>query len=91
LGHPLIGDDVYGPGFRTKTALLTDEARIAVEGLGRQALHSHFLAVDHPATGEYLEFRVPLPDDLEALRKALVKPASGAGLRDVKKNKKNKG
>src|SRR5215204_2099122 len=39
-GHPLLGDSVYGPGFRTKTALLGPQAAEAVEALGRQALHA---------------------------------------------------
>ena len=54
LGHPLIGDDVYGPGFRTKAALLPEHARSAVAALGRQALHAHLLAVEHPVTGGFL-------------------------------------
>src|SRR5882724_7895941 len=36
IGHPLLGDPVYGPGFRTKAARLPDAARNALEGLGRQ-------------------------------------------------------
>ena len=42
-GHPLIGDSVYGPGFRTKVALLSPQAAAAVEALGRQALHAYLL------------------------------------------------
>ena len=48
IGHPLIGDDVYGPGFRTKTALLGPAAKLAVDTLGRQALHAYLLGVEHP-------------------------------------------
>src|SRR5215470_5816770 len=40
IGHPLLGDDVYGPGFKTKAALLAPAARSALEALGRQALHA---------------------------------------------------
>ena len=71
LGHPLIGDEVYGPGYRTKVAKLPQNAREAVESLGRQALHAHILGVEHPATGEFIEFRSPLPADLDSLRRAL--------------------
>src|SRR5262249_56750493 len=39
LGHPLLGDPVYGAGFRTKAALLPQEAQSALADLGRQALH----------------------------------------------------
>jgi 23S rRNA pseudouridine1911/1915/1917 synthase len=71
IGHPLLGDPVYGPGFRTKSALLAPEAQVALEALGRQALHAHILGVEHPASGDYLEFTSGLPDDLATLRRAL--------------------
>ncbi len=71
LGHPLIGDSVYGAGFKTKTALLGDEAKAAVESLGRQALHAATLGFEHPVTGEELMFESPLPADLERLAAAL--------------------
>jgi 23S rRNA pseudouridine1911/1915/1917 synthase len=72
IGHPLIGDEVYGSGFRTKAALLSESARQAVAALGRQALHAHILRVEHPATGEIMEFRAELPADLQKLRQALI-------------------
>ena len=71
IGHPLLGDDVYGPGFRTKAALLPPAAREALEALGRQALHAYLLGFEHPATGEHLVFRSELPPDLARLRQAL--------------------
>jgi 23S rRNA pseudouridine1911/1915/1917 synthase len=71
IGHPLLGDDVYGPGFKTKASHLGPEARIALEALGRQALHAYLLAVEHPSRGENLEFRSELPDDLRCLRHSL--------------------
>jgi 23S rRNA pseudouridine1911/1915/1917 synthase len=70
-GHPLIGDAVYGPGFRTKVARLSPEAQTAVEALGRQALHAYRLGFAHPATGEIRSFESKLPPDLAALRAAL--------------------
>jgi 23S rRNA pseudouridine1911/1915/1917 synthase len=71
IGHPLMGDDVYGPGFRTKSALLPQPAQAALADLGRQALHAHILFVEHPTTGEILRFRSELPQDLGRLRDAL--------------------
>ena len=71
IGHPLLGDDVYGPGFKTKAALLSRDAQTALAALGRQALHAYMLGIEHPLTGEFLEFRSPLPGDLERLQKAL--------------------
>ena len=75
IGHPVMGDPVYGGGFRTKTALLPPEAQAALAALGRQALHAHILAVRHPSTGEIVSFRSELPPDLARLRSALA--ASG--------------
>jgi 23S rRNA pseudouridine1911/1915/1917 synthase len=71
IGHPLIGDEVYGAGFRTKSALLTPEAQAALAALGRQALHAHILAVKHPSSGKILRFRSELPADLARLHSAL--------------------
>ena len=68
IGHPLLGDHVYGPGFKTKTSRLGPDARLAVEALGRQALHAYLLAIEHPTRGDNLEFRSELPDDLLRLR-----------------------
>src|SRR5262249_13825115 len=44
-GHPLLGDSLYGPGFKTKAALLSPTAQKALEGLGRQALHAYLLGI----------------------------------------------
>jgi len=71
IGHPIMGDGVYGAGFRTKSALLSPEAQAALATLGRQALHSHILTVKHPSTGKILRFRSELPPDLVRLRYAL--------------------
>ena len=71
IGHPVMGDQVYGGGFRTKTALLPPEAQAALGALGRQALHAHILTVKHPSTGEILTFRSELPPELARLRTAL--------------------
>src|SRR5499433_1814299 len=71
IGHPLLGDAVYGGGFKTKASQLADDARAALAALGRQALHAYLLAVEHPSQGTNLEFRSELPDDLLRLRRSL--------------------
>ena len=70
-GHPVLGDATYGPGFKTKAARLPEAARQALEGLGRQALHAYLLAVQHPKSGQKLEFRSELPADLVRLHHSL--------------------
>jgi 23S rRNA pseudouridine1911/1915/1917 synthase len=79
IGHPLMGDPVYGAGFRTKSALLPPNAQAALTALGRQALHSHILKVSHPSSGEILEFRSELPPDLIRLHTALAGHWAGSG------------
>jgi len=71
IGHPLIGDDVYGPGLRTKAGLLAPAAQAAIGALGRQALHAHILTISHPVTGKILSFRSELPADLLRLHNVL--------------------
>lgn len=59
IGHPLLGDTVYGP------------SKPGVSGLQGQTLHAMILGFDHPITGEYLEFEAPLPEYFEKLLKKL--------------------
>jgi 23S rRNA pseudouridine1911/1915/1917 synthase len=70
LGHPLLGDSVYGAGFRSKEGRLPATVRAAVAALGRQALHAYRLGFSHPATGKFLAFDSKLPADLAAVVKA---------------------
>ena len=71
IGHPLLGDDVYGPGFKTKATQLRPEAQDALTALGRQALHAYLLTIEHPSQGKELAFRSELPGDLRRLRHSL--------------------
>jgi 23S rRNA pseudouridine1911/1915/1917 synthase len=84
LGHPLLGDSVYGAGFRTKAALLNEDARAALEALDRQALHAHLIGVEHPVTRGFLEFRSELPLELAHLRDSLVLQATVPQRADVR-------
>jgi 23S rRNA pseudouridine1911/1915/1917 synthase len=52
LGHPVAGDDVYGP-------------KKVITSLGGQCLHARKIGFIHPRTQEYLEFSSPLPDYFE--------------------------
>ena len=68
IGHPLLGDPVYGP--RRPPAPLA--AR--VDGFHRQALHAWKLALVHPATQETLAWEAPPPADFQALLERLEAP-----------------
>jgi len=67
---------VYGSGFKTKAARLSEPARAALHTLGRQALHAAALGFEHPITGEELMFESDLPEDLSRLAAALRAPAA---------------
>lgn len=54
IGHPLLGDDVYGPA----------RCPFRLEG---QTLHAMTIGFIHPSTGKYVEFEAPLPDYFEKL------------------------
>ncbi|MCA6106286.1 RluA family pseudouridine synthase [Bradyrhizobium cenepequi] len=71
IGHPLMGDSVYGPHFKTKASHLGPNAQAALAALGRQALHAYLLAIEHPRTGEILHWELPLPEDLLLLKRTL--------------------
>jgi len=71
IGHPLMGDSVYGPHFKTKTSHLGPESQAALAALGRQALHAYLLVIEHPKTGEILRWETPLPEDLLLLEQSL--------------------
>mgnify|MGYP001618352198 CR=1 FL=1 len=75
IGHPLLGDDLYGSGFRTKVeklAKLSPEAAEALKALGRQALHARLLAFAHPANKrKVMRFEADWPADMERLVAAL--------------------
>ena len=71
LGHPLLGDQVYALGFKTKASLLGAPAQAALTALNRQALHASLLGFEHPVTGEALRFESALPEDLARLAQAL--------------------
>ena len=59
IGHPLLGDEVYGP------------ANSKFKNLQGQTLHAATLGFIHPTTEEYMEFSAPLPDYFEKLLKTL--------------------
>ncbi len=55
LGHPVVGDDVYGGGGARRLMRLAP---------GRHFLHAAWLRFAHPVTGKAMDFRSPLPPDL---------------------------
>jgi len=67
IHHPLLGDDVYGAGFKASARNLPPQAQKALRELNRQALHAAILGFEHPVTGEVMHFESELPQKLQAL------------------------
>jgi 23S rRNA pseudouridine1911/1915/1917 synthase len=65
LGHPLIGDPLYGRSRRTGT--MTDAAKALLQSFPRQALHAKILGFRHPTSGELLHFESKIPRDFSSL------------------------
>jgi 23S rRNA pseudouridine1911/1915/1917 synthase len=70
LGHPLVGDRVYGGGRRAVRGTPAAAAE-AIAAFPRQALHAVSLALAHPRTGAPLRFDAPLPADMAELLRVL--------------------
>ncbi len=73
VGHPVIGDPVYGVGYRSKTRALSETRRFAIISLKRQALHAAVLGFHHPITGLPMQFQSELPEDMRGTIEALAK------------------
>jgi 23S rRNA pseudouridine1911/1915/1917 synthase len=71
LGTPIVGDALYGAGFRTKALTLPKEAAEIFLGMERQALHATSLRFKHPITGRIQKFETMLPEDIAKLCNAL--------------------
>jgi len=67
IGHPVVGDPVYGRGPRAGTLSGVQDARDAAQALGRQALHAEMIGFTHPDTGAWLEFQQDMPNDIRVL------------------------
>ncbi len=70
VGHPLLGDPLYGGGLKLPRGA-TPELIAVMRGFRRQALHAERLAFTHPVGGEPLVFTADRPADQLALIKAL--------------------
>lgn len=71
LGHPLLGDQLYGAGFKSSAKRLPAAAQEALQALNRQALHAAVLGFDHPVSGKHQRFACPPPVDFAGLLTAL--------------------
>jgi len=79
IGHPILGDEVYGPKKRVHMAsighpILGDDVYCHARSgykLQGQTLHAGVLGFIHPSTGEYVEFKAELPEYFKAVLEKL--------------------
>jgi 23S rRNA-/tRNA-specific pseudouridylate synthase len=64
-GHPVVGDDTYGGGGGRRLVMLPPR---------RHFLHAAWLVFRHPATGDVIDLRSPLPEELRRALAAVAGP-----------------
>ena len=70
IHYPLVGDPVYGGRLKLPKGA-SAELNESLRGFRRQALHAQRLGLQHPLTGEWMEWESPLPEDMRQLLDAL--------------------
>ena len=66
IGHPVVGDPVYGVGWKRGIGGKARQwAKMLGKSVERQFLHSWRLSFEHPVSGKLMRFELPLPADLE--------------------------
>jgi 23S rRNA pseudouridine1911/1915/1917 synthase len=68
IGNPLLGDLVYGGGFKASISKLSEPAKQSLSYLRGQALHATVLGFDHPVSGKHMRFESELPSALAKLK-----------------------
>ncbi len=80
LGHPIVGDDLYGFGPRVR-GVMAPQARRVLASAPRPMLHAVRLGFAHPADGRRMSFEAPWPADLLTLLDELRRVTRPAGHR----------
>jgi 23S rRNA pseudouridine1911/1915/1917 synthase len=75
LHHPLVGDHIYIKGAQK----CPPPMRAVLLEFPRQALHAERLGLEHPETGEWMEWQVDMPDDMQQLLKKVREIAHECG------------
>lgn len=70
INHAILGDPVYGGRFKIPAAS-DNEFVEALKGFRRQALHARHLGLVHPATNEFIEWEVEVPQDMIDIQNVL--------------------
>lgn len=76
IGHPLVGDQLYGTGAKVLPDWIDAKTRASVAEFPRQALHAETLEFTHPISGKRMSFASSLPQDMQELLNSLGLPHS---------------
>lgn len=82
LHHPLVGDPVYGGRPRPPRGA-SEQFRQVLQSFQRQALHAALLKLEHPITGEPMEWQAPIPEDMRFLVETLRSDTQQHGMDDA--------
>ncbi|MCC5827091.1 23S rRNA pseudouridine(1911/1915/1917) synthase RluD [Alkalimonas sp.] len=82
LHHPLIGDPVYGGRPRPPRGA-SEQFRQVLRDFKRQALHAALLRLEHPMSGETMEWQAPIPEDMRLLVDTLRADTQEHGMDDA--------
>ena len=68
ISHPVLGDPLYGYGYKTRINKLKSSVKVLAEKQGNsQALHAYKLGFEHPSTGEKLIFETDPPENMKSI------------------------
>src|SRR3990167_2138463 len=69
--YPIVGDPAYGKRGQYQYPELSEATQMALKNFTHQALHAHKLTLTHPTTKKRMEWKAPIPDDMENLLQCL--------------------
>ncbi len=76
IGHPIVGDSLYGYARLNVPGKMTQALRDYIQHFPRQALHAWRLGMIHPSTQAEMQWEVPLPKDMQELLKYITQESS---------------
>lgn len=82
LHHPLVGDPVYGGRPRPPRGA-SEQFRQVLQRFQRQALHAALLKLEHPISGEPMEWQAQIPEDMRSLVETLRADTQEHGMDDA--------
>src|SRR5215813_11269498 len=71
IGHPVVGDPVYGRMTEARSRVLGEGTSAAIRGFHRQALHAYLLGFRHPGSVAPVRWEAEIPSDMKALLQVL--------------------